>query len=109
MNHLLSIEQLAPEEMRGILRATADYKKNRTGKTAKPLAGQTWALLFSKPSTRTRVSFEVGIRELGGSVIFLSQADIQLGRGEPIIDTARVLPRMVHAAVIRTFAQPYAY
>ena len=71
----------------------------------KPLAGQTWALMFSKSSTRTRVSFEVGIRELGGDVMFLNANDIQLGRGEPIKDTARVLGRMVHGAVIRTFAQ----
>jgi ornithine carbamoyltransferase len=70
-----------------------------------PLAGQTWALMFSKSSTRTRVSFEVGIRELGGGVMFLNANDIQLGRGEPIQDTARVLGRMIHGAVIRTFAQ----
>ena len=74
------------------------------GATA-PLAGQTWALMFSKSSTRTRVSFEVGIRELGGQTMFLNANDIQLGRGEPIKDTARVLGRMVHGAVIRTFAQ----
>jgi ornithine carbamoyltransferase len=61
--------------------------------------------MFSKSSTRTRVSFEVGIRELGGQVMFLNANDIQLGRGEPIKDTARVLGRMVHGAVIRTFAQ----
>jgi ornithine carbamoyltransferase len=61
--------------------------------------------MFSKASTRTRVSFEVGIRELGGDVLFLNANDIQLGRGEPIKDTARVLGRMVHGAVIRTFAQ----
>lgn len=69
------------------------------------LRGQTWALIFSKPSTRTRVSFEVGIRELGGDSIFLNPNDIQLGRGELIKDTARVLARMVHGAIIRTFAQ----
>ena len=62
-------------------------------------------MLFSKSSTRTRVSFEVGIRELGGQVMFLSAAEIQLGRGEPIKDTARVLGRMIHGAVIRTYAQ----
>src|SRR6195256_3633289 len=105
MKHLLSIEQLSPDEMRGILRATADCKKNRSGKSVKPLAGQTWALIFSKPSTRTRVSFEVGIRELGGSCIYINPIDAQLGRGELIKDTARVLARMIHGAVIRTYAQ----
>ena len=61
--------------------------------------------MFSKSSTRTHVSFEVGIRELGGDTLFLAAADIQLGRGEPIRDTARVMGRMLHGAVIRTFAQ----
>ena len=105
MKHLLSIEHLSGDEIRGILRATADHKKNRGGKSAKPLAGQTWALIFSKPSTRTRVSFEVGIGELGGESIYLNAMDAQLGRGELIKDTARVLGRMVHGAVIRTYAQ----
>ena len=80
-------------------------KRERGHHGTQPLAGQTWALMFSKASTRTRVSFEVGIRELGGSVMFLSANDIQLGRGEPIKDTARVMGRMIHGAVIRTFAQ----
>src|SRR5207237_10911664 len=62
-------------------------------------------MLFSKSSTRTRVSFEVGIREFGGQVIFLPASEIQVGRGEPIKDTARVLGRMVHGAVFRTYAQ----
>ena len=78
---------------------------NGRGSDRKPLAGQIWALIFSKSSTRTRVSFEVGIRELGGQTMFLNANDIQLGRGEPIKDTARVLGRMIHGAVIRTFAQ----
>jgi ornithine carbamoyltransferase len=105
MKHFLSIESQTAERLTALLESSAQFKANR-GKASEPLLrGQTWALLFSKPSTRTRVSFEVGIRELGGSVIFLSQGDIQLGRGEPIIDTARVLGRMAHGAVIRTFAQ----
>jgi len=105
MKHFLSIESQTAEHLTALLESSVQFKANR-GKASEPLlGGQTWAMLFSKPSTRTRVSFEVGIRELGGNVIFLSQSDIQLGRGEPIIDTARVLGRLVHGAVIRTFAQ----
>jgi ornithine carbamoyltransferase len=105
MKHLLSIEKLSVADMGKILAATGPVKKQRGRSRSRPLAGQTWALMFSKQSTRTRVSFEVGIAELGGRPMFLSAHDIQLGRGEPIKDTARVLGRMVHGAVIRTFAQ----
>src|SRR5437016_4054805 len=105
MKHLLSLEKMSSSDMEVILERSADFKKRRTTTDHRPLAGQTWAMLFSKFSTRTRVSFEVGIRELGGQGIFLSANELQLGRGEPIKDTARVLGRMVHGAVIRTFAQ----
>ena len=105
MKHLLSIESLVPADMETILAATVNIKKERGRHAKLPLAGQTWAMLFSKSSTRTRVSFEVGIRELGGQAIFLPSNEIQLGRGEPIKDTARVMGRMVHGAVFRTFAQ----
>jgi ornithine carbamoyltransferase len=105
MKHLLSIETLARADMETILADTVGIKRERGRHAALPLAGQTWAMLFSKSSTRTRVSFEVGIRELGGKAIFLPASEIQLGRGEPIKDTARVLGRMVHGAVFRTFAQ----
>jgi ornithine carbamoyltransferase len=105
MHHFLSIEAQSAAELASLLKSSQKFKATRGDRTDLPLAGQTWAMIFSKPSTRTRLSFEVGIRELGGSVVFLSQSDIQLGRGEPIIDTARVLGRMVHGAVIRTFAQ----
>ncbi|SVD04924.1 uncharacterized protein METZ01_LOCUS357778, partial [marine metagenome] len=88
-----------------ILENTAIMKAQRGESQHLPLAGQTWAMIFAKSSTRTRVSFEVGIRELGGNVMFLSSNELQLGRGEPLKDTARVLGRMVHGAVIRTFAQ----
>jgi ornithine carbamoyltransferase len=104
MKHLLSLEKMSPGDMRLVLERARAFKRDRAVHP-KPLAGQTWALLFSKSSTRTRVSFEVGIRELGGQVMFLNANDIQLGRGEPIKDTARVLGRMIHGAVIRTFAQ----
>lgn len=105
MRHLLSIEALGADEIKEILQLGAELKASRGRHDRLPLAGKTWAMMFSKASTRTRVSFEVGVRELGGSVIFLSQADSQLGRGEPIKDTARVMGRMVHGAIIRTFAQ----
>jgi ornithine carbamoyltransferase len=105
MKHFLSIEAQTAEQLISLLDLSMKFKADRGKTSERLLSGQTWALIFSKPSTRTRVSFEVGIRELGGRVIFLSQNDMQLGRGEPIIDTARVLGRMVHGAVIRTFAQ----
>jgi len=105
MKHFLSIEAQTAEQLTTLLDLAIKLKADRGKTSERPLSGQAWAMIFNKPSTRTRVSFEVGIRELGGSVIFLSQNDIQLGRGEPIIDTARVLGRMVHGAVIRTFAQ----
>ncbi|HEY0790065.1 MAG TPA: ornithine carbamoyltransferase, partial [Chthoniobacterales bacterium] len=105
MKHFLSIEQLTREELHQLLAAAQVFKDARSRKPQDLLSGQTWALLFNKPSTRTRVSFEVGLRELGASAMFLSPADIQLGRGEPIVDTARVLGRMVHGVIIRTFAQ----
>lgn len=104
MKNLLSIEALAAREISTIVKLGADLRKKRAS-TPQVLKNQTWALIFNKSSTRTRVSFEVGIRELGGSVMFLSGADTQLGRGEPVKDTARVLGRMVHGAVIRTYVQ----
>ncbi len=105
MKHLLSIEKTEAADMRDILELAAKLKAERGAHTAQPLSGQTWAMIFSKSSTRTRVSFEVGIRELGGNVIFMGARDMQLGRGEPIKDTARVLGRMTHGAVIRTYDQ----
>jgi ornithine carbamoyltransferase len=105
MRHLLSIEALSHADIQAILADAVIMKKNRRQHATHPLADQIWAMVFSKSSTRTRVSFDVGIRELGGQVIFLPTTEIQLGRGEPIKDTARVLGRIVHGAVFRTFAQ----
>ena len=107
MRHLLKLAGMRETEGREILRLAAKAKKARGKKSSSkgPLAGQIWALIFTKASTRTRVSFEVAIRELGGVPSFLSAAEIQLGRGELVRDTARVMGRMVHGAVIRTFAQ----
>lgn len=80
-------------------------ERMRTGEyTARPLAGKSLAMIFMKASTRTRVSFEVGAFQLGGQAVFMSPRDVQLGRGEPIADTGRVLSRYVHGIMIRTFA-----
>lgn len=106
MRHLLSIQSLSAEEILKILALSKTLKAQRGSKDQPlPLQGQCWGLIFSKSSTRTRVSFEVGVRELGGDALFLSANDIQLGRGEPIKDTARVMGRMLDGAIIRTFAQ----
>lgn len=105
MKHLLSLEKLAAGDFEKILRDAVIFKRERNRRDRVPLVGMTWALIFSKSSTRTRVSFETGVRELGGNAMFLNANDIQLGRGEPIKDTARVLGRMIHGAIIRTYAQ----
>jgi ornithine carbamoyltransferase len=103
--HFLGIKDASEKTIREILALATRYKAERKSISWRPLAGQTWALIFTKSSTRTRVSFEVGVHELGGMAFFLNANDLQLGRGEPIKDTARVLGRMVQGAVIRTFAQ----
>ena len=103
MKHLLSLEKMTAADMQSVFASVPAFKSNRPNH-ARPLAGQSWAMIFAKSSTRTRVSFEVGIHELGGRPLFLNAGDIQLGRGEPVKDTARVLGRMVHCIVIRTYA-----
>ena len=106
MNHLLSIQELTGEQIQHLIRQAAKLKAARGNPNQpKPLQDQVWGIMFSKSSTRTRVSFEVGLRELGAAAMFLSSNDIQLGRGEPIKDTARVIGRMAHGAIIRNDSQ----
>jgi ornithine carbamoyltransferase len=105
LRHLLGLKGADEKSVREILALTAKYKAERTTISWRPLAGQTWAMIFNKSSTRTRVSFEVAVHELGGRPLFLNANDMQIGRGEPVKDTARVLGRMVHGAIIRTYAQ----
>lgn len=100
---LITIEEVTREDLDNIFKIAADMKRRRADYTQMPLRGKSVGMIFSKSSTRTRVSFEVGIRELGGFSIFLDQNDLQLGRGETIADTAMVLSRYLHAIVIRTF------
>jgi ornithine carbamoyltransferase len=101
--HFLDLDRFDTETLRRILDLGASYKRGDKpfGKD-KPLAGRVLAMIFEKPSTRTRVSFETGMKQLGGDVIVLSRGDSQLGRGETIADTARVLSRYVDAIMIRT-------
>ena len=103
---LLSIHDLTTDEVLEILESAAQLKvMQQTGIDHKFLAGKTLGMIFEKSSTRTRVSFEVGIFQLGGTGLFLSSKDLQLGRGEPIKDTARVLSRYLDGIMIRTFEQ----
>jgi len=100
--HFLDIDQLEIGELRAMLDAGFAYKH---GRRDRPLAAKTLAMIFEKPSTRTRVSFEVAMRQLGGDTLYLNAADTQLGRGETLADTARVLSRYVDAIIIRTNQQ----
>jgi ornithine carbamoyltransferase len=99
--HFLDLSDFDGATLRQMLDVAAGFKR-AGGVSSRPLAGKTIALIFEKPSTRTRVSFEVGMRQLGGDVIFLSGADMQISRGESPADTARVLSRYVDAIVMRT-------
>jgi len=100
LRHFLDLRDFEPATLRQMLDVAANYK--RAGVSSRPLAGKTLALIFEKPSTRTRVSFEVGMRQLGGDVVVLSARDMQSGRGETPADTARVLSRYVDAIMLRT-------
>ncbi|HWA28217.1 MAG TPA: ornithine carbamoyltransferase [Lacunisphaera sp.] len=104
MRHFLKETDFSRAEVARIFALARRLKRTR-GRHARPLAGQTWAMIFAKSSTRTRVSFEVAIHELGGKPLFLNTNDIQIGRGETIHDTAKVLSRFVHGLVVRTYAQ----
>ena len=104
VRHFLDLTDFSGEELRRVLDASAAIKSaRRKGELARerPLAGKTLAMVFDKPSTRTRVSFDVAMRELGGETVMLTGAEMQLGRGETIADTARVLSRYVDAIMIR--------
>jgi ornithine carbamoyltransferase len=102
----LAIPDLSARELVALLDLAE--RMRRGAYDGKPLAGKTLAMIFMKASTRTRVSFEVGTYQLGGHALFLSPRDVQLGRGEPIADTARVLSRYVHGIMLRTFGQERA-
>lgn len=102
--HLLTISDLTKSEIEAIFEEAKTFKeRQKRGIPHTPLVGKTLALIFEKASTRTRVSFETAMYQLGGNAIFISQRDSQMGRGEPIKDTARVLSRYVDGVVIRTF------
>jgi ornithine carbamoyltransferase len=104
--HLLTIRDLNPQAVLGLVERAAELKAGwRSGYMPQPLAAKSVALIFEKPSTRTRVSFEVAVVQLGGHSLFMPSRDTQLGRGEPLPDTARVMARYVDCLVVRTFGQ----
>ena len=111
MQHFLDINKIAPDQLRGILDEASRIKMARQGLSKgtkdleKVLNGKMVALIFEKPSTRTRVSFDLGVRQMGGETMVLSGSELQLGHGETIADTARVLSRYVDLIMIRTFEE----
>lgn len=105
MQHFLKETDFTAKQAADVFSLAQALKQGRGQDSSSTLRGQTWAMIFSKSSTRTRVSFDVGIHELGGHPIFLNKNDIQLGRGESIYDTANVLSRFVHGLIVRTYDQ----
>ena len=104
VRHFLTLKDLSPSELNHVIESAIALKKaHREGNQPPIFAGKVLAMIFEKSSTRTRVSFEAGMAQLGGSALFLSPTDTQLGRGEPIEDSARVISRMVDIIMIRTF------
>ena len=104
VRHFLTLKDLSPSELKHIIESAIALKKvHREGNQSPVFAGKVLGMIFEKSSTRTRVSFEAGMAQLGGSALFLSPTDTQLGRGEPIEDSARVISRMVDIIMIRTF------
>ncbi len=102
--HFITLRDLSREELRGLMARAIELKRmNREGVAYEPLRNRVLGMVFDKSSTRTRISFEVGMIQFGGSAIFLTPRDTQLGRGEPIEDSARVITRMVDCVMIRTF------
>ncbi|MEA2930083.1 MAG: ornithine carbamoyltransferase, partial [Hyphomicrobiales bacterium] len=101
--HFLDLTEIPAAELRGVIEQSRAMKRLRRdgGAADRPLAGKTLAMIFDKPSTRTRVSFDLAMRQLGGDVVMLTGQEMQLGRGETIADTARVLSRYVDAIMIR--------
>jgi ornithine carbamoyltransferase len=103
IRHFLDLTDFPPRELRGMIDVSRDMKRQRAqGRAKRPLAGKMLAMIFDKPSTRTRISFDVAMRQLGGDVLMLDGQAMQLGRGETIGDTARVMSRYVDAIMIRT-------
>ncbi len=105
VRHFLTLSDLSPQELERVIQRAIELKRrHKAGLLDEPLKNKVLAMIFEKSSTRTRVSFEAGMTQLGGAAIFLSPRDSQLGRGEPLEDTARVLSEMVDAVMIRTFS-----
>lgn len=108
IRHFLTLLDLTPAELKSIINRGIELKQSRQrGEIIEPLKNKVLGMIFEKSSTRTRVSFESGMAQLGGAAMFLSPRDTQLGRGEPIEDTARVLSRMVDVIMIRTFSHEF--